>query len=206
MKLETLRPIQEVEIETEILDDVKMTEEDTFYFTSITECNHSYFEKVDFTEFPFENISCYDVVFKYCDFSNIVWNREDRFSGSSLHSVTFDHCKMVGTDFGNCLLKKVKFQNCIGRYLNFSESSFQDVCIDSCQFQNCVLQDAKCKKLEIKDSELLELEIQHTSLSGIDVSTDCIDGLKTDLESIRGMIVNPEQAVSLSKLLGIIVK
>lgn len=38
------------------------------------------------------------------------------------------------------------------------------------------------------------------------MSSNQIDGLKTDLESIQGMIVNPEQALHLSKLLGIVVK
>ena len=113
---------------------------------------------------------------------------------------------MVGTDFGMTTIKKVTFQNCVGRYVNFSFVTMKEVKIISCSFQNMILQDSNCKKLVLQDNELLDLELLHTSLKDVDITSNHIEGLKTDLESIRGMIVNPEQALQLSGLLGIIVK
>lgn len=203
MKIECLNELEK--IEDEILESCKCVEKE-FDFSGVSECNHCYFEKIEFTDAHFENISCYDVVFKNCDFSNVIWNQDTTFTGPAIHSVTFDNCKMVGTDFGMCSLKKVKFQNCVGRYVNFSFATLKEVTIDSCSFYNMILQDTTCKKLILKECELEALEILHTSLYGVDFTTDQIDGMKTDLESIRGAIVSSNQALSLSQLLGIVVK
>lgn len=205
MELENNRTITEEEIE-DTLEYIKMTEPQQFDFSDVIECNHCYFEKICFTDFNFRNISCYDVVFKNCDFSNVVWNTNAEFAGPYLHKVTFDNCKMVGTDFGMTTIKKVAFQNCVGRYVNFSFVTMKEVKIISCSFQNMILQDSNCKKLVLQDNELLDLELLHTSLKDVDMTSNHMEGLKTDLESIRGMIVNPEQALQLSGLLGIIVK
>lgn len=205
MRVDSLRSLESEHIE-DTLEYIKVTEQDQFDYSNITECNHCYFEKATLTDLHFQNISCYDVVFKNCDFSNVVWNTDAEFAGPVLHQVTFDNCKMVGTDFGMTAFKKVTFQNCVGRYVNFSFTTMKEVKLLNCSFQNMILQDSTCKKILLQENELLELELLHTSLKDVDMSSNQIDGLKTDLESIQGMIVNPEQALHLSKLLGIVVK
>ncbi len=205
MTQEKYKTISEIEIE-DTIEYVKIREHDQFDFSNVLECNHCYFEKVCFTDLNFQNISCYDVIFKNCDFSNVIWNSNSEFASPYLHKVTFDNCKMVGTDFGMTTIKKVTFQNCVGRYVNFSFATMNEVKIISCSFQNMILQDTNCKKLLLQDNELLDLELLHTSLKDVDITSNHIEGLKTDLESIRGMIVNSSQALQLSGLLGIIVK
>ena len=75
MRVDSLRSLDSEHIE-DTLEYIKVTEQDQFDYSNITECNHCYFEKATLTDLHFQNISCYDVVFKNCDFSNVVWNTD----------------------------------------------------------------------------------------------------------------------------------
>ena len=99
MKIKDLKQYNDIS-KLETLEDGKLIGPALFDFSQIFECNHCYFEKLEMEPCCFKNISCYDVVFKNCDFSNVVWNDNTSFAGDVLRSVLFDNCKMVGTDFG----------------------------------------------------------------------------------------------------------
>ena len=50
------------------------------------------------------------------------------------------------------------------------------------------------------------MEFSGTNLKGIDLTSCEIDGIGARIEDLNGVIVSPEQAISLSGLMGIVVK
>ncbi len=65
---------------------------------------------------------------------------------------------------------------------------------------------AKFLKLLITNSSLSQASFIGTNLHGVDFSTNDISGIVVDKNRLDGFIVNVNQAVDLSKLLGIIIK
>ena len=141
-----------------------------------------------------------DVIFDHCDFSNC------QLSESTLRRVVFDHCRMTGADLSRCVLQDVVFLNCALDYSNFAFSSFK-----SCRFADCIctqssFSEGKFTAFEIQRCKLDESEFFHSHLNGVDLSTCTIEGIALCGDELKGVIVNPSQAVDLSRVLGIVIK
>ena len=55
-------------------------------------------------------------------------------------------------------------------------------------------------------SNLQQVEFSGTTLKGIDLTSSEIDGMGARIEDLNGVIVSTDQAASLSRLMGVIVK
>lgn len=72
--------------------------------------------------------------------------------------------------------------------------------------QNSSISEAKLKNIKLEDNDFLNSQFFKTNLSNIDFTTCNIEGIIVDIKDVKGMIVNEIQAISLAKLLGIIIK
>ena len=162
--------------------------------------NSCIFKNVVFEYCDFRKIDMTDVIFENCDISNI------NLSYSGLYRVEFIICKLTGCSFNDATLKSVVFKNCLGKYSNFSFSKFSGVSIENSDFSFAVFQEIENKTLILNSNNLTKSVLTGTSLNNIDFSNSDIDGIEVRLKDVYGGTFSVEQALDLSKLMGINIK
>lgn len=165
-----------------------------------TKFNECIFHSVTFNDCKAVKGDFLDIFFENCDCSNM------DFSESTFHRIIFKNCRMIGTDFTNCVIKDAQFINDKMTMVNFSGSSLKN-----CLFQNSDCQQAGFVESKFKDCQLdkcnfTQAEFIHTPLAALDFSTSILEGISCTPDALSGIIVNPYQAIELSKLLGIVIK
>ncbi len=158
------------------------------------------FSNVVFEYCDFRKIDITDVIFENCDLSNI------NFSYSSLYRVEFINCKLTGCNFNDSTLKSVVFRNCLGRYSNFAFSKFSGVSIANSDFSFAVFQEIQNETLLLDSNNLTKSIFSGTALNNVDLANSYIDGIEVSIKDVYGGTFSENQALNLSKLMGIIVK
>ena len=141
-----------------------------------------------------------DILFENCDLSNL------DFSKSVFHRVIFKNCRMTGLDFTDCTLVDCQFIGSKCNLGNFSGSSIKNTIFKECDCSSTRFVNTKFKDIELNEVNFNESEFIHTSLNKLDFSNSDIHGISITPDSLKGIIVNEFQALSLSKLLGIVIK
>ena len=67
-------------------------------------------------------------------------------------------------------------------------------------------QDSTLTKMEFVDTDLSQSQLNFTKLKGIEFTTCNIETLGVNIQDVNGVIVNSIQALSLSTLLGLVIK
>ena len=158
-----------------------------------------------------------NVIFEYCDFikidmTDVIFDGFNEyissalFSYSSLYRVEFINCKLTGCNFNDSTLKSVTFKNCLGRYSNFAFSKFTGVSIENSDFSFAVFQEIKNETLLLDSNNLTKSVFSGTPLNNVDFTNSEIDGIEVKINDIFGGTFSVNQALDLSKLMGIIVK
>ncbi len=153
----------------------------------------------DFTDTG-SSFSLVDCLLESSDFSNLDFTRQTFFR------THFVRCKLVGTDFSGSRFVDCLFEDCILPYSNFSETEWKDCEIRNCDCTHSFFSSLKQKNLKFKNVTLREAEMLDSDLKDVDISDCTIDGGLFNPKSLNGLSVSREQAVSLSKLLGLVVK
>ncbi len=138
-----------------------------------------------------------DCVFDHCDFSGA------DLSETHFCRCQFSHCRMSGTDLIQSTLRDVTFEDCAMDYAGFGGSRF-----DRCRFHSCSLKESgfsNCthKSLQFLSCRLDRSEFASTSLSSLHFESDEISGIIVSPELLRGLSVRADQALELSRLLGL---
>jgi len=90
--------------------------------------------------------------------------------------------------------------------LFFSYSDCKQVAFIECQLRSSDFQNSKFLKVEFRESNLLQAQMNFTSLKGIDFTSCDIEGIGVNIADVKGARVTSMQAVSLSAILGLIIK
>ena len=162
--------------------------------------NSCIFKNVVFEYCDFRRIDMTDIIFENCDLSNI------NFPYSSLYRVEFINCKLTGCNVNDSTLKSVVFKNCLGRYSNFAFSKFSGVSIENSDFSFAVFQEIKNETLLLDSNNLTKSVFTGTSLNNVDFTNSDIDGIEVRLKDVYGGTFSANQALDLSKLMGISIK
>ena len=163
------------------------------------EINGCTFSHVTFAS-SMERVDLLDVVFDHCDLSNL------DFSNRSIHRVIFRDCKLVGTIFIEASLEHVRFENCTLTYSNFTSSFLRNVMFCNTNMDEVSFNEVTWKYLTFDHCTFAQTEFLHTSLKQLDFTSSDISGILLDPSSVRGMIVTSYQAITLSRLLGIVIQ
>jgi uncharacterized protein YjbI with pentapeptide repeats len=189
-----------------------LVDEVIFSFGTISDCSLENFEaermtfkqvifkKVTFNKVAFRRIELINVRFQNCDLSNV------DFSEAILHRVEFLNCKIIGINLSEATLRDVTFEDCNGQYAFFSYSNCKQVAFLRCQLISSDFKNSLFSKVEFQESNLRQAQMNFTNLKGIDFTSCDIEGMGVNITDVNGVIVNAMQAVSLSALLGLIVK
>lgn len=141
-----------------------------------------------------------DIIFENCDLSNL------DFSKSVFHRIIFKNCRMTGIDFTDCTLIDCQFISSKINLSNFSGANVKNNIFKECDCSSSRFVNTKFKDIQLNHINFNESEFFHTPLNKIDFSDSEIYGISITPDSLKGIIVNQYQALSLSKLLGIIIK
>ena len=158
------------------------------------------FRNVIFKEAAFKSLELTDIRFENCDLSNA------DLSGSVIHRVEMVKCKILGLNLSEATLRNVLFDDCNGLYISFRFSDCKQVNFKNCLLNNGDFQKSNFSKVSFLSSNLQQVEFSGTTLKGIDLTSSEIDGMGARIEDLNGVIVSTEQAASLSRLMGVIVK
>ncbi len=174
-------------------------------FDGINEFNNVEFNNCLFKKFTSNNIifnNCYffDSEFESVDLSN------SKFYNCSFVRTNIVSSKLVGVSFDSSLFKKVKMIECNNTYNNFGNATFKDVILKNNKMIKIGFNETVFNKTIFDNCNLDSAEIFKTSLQLVDFSTSSINDILIDNYSLNGLTVNEHQALSLSRLLGIIIK
>jgi len=212
LRFEILSPNLPNELDSISIFDKSIQSEDTFNRGIISNglvenqtADHVSFNKVIFKNVIFNNVlfkylDLVDVRFENCDLSNM------DLSESVLHKVEMVNCKMVGTNMSESALRNVLFDNCNGSYALFRFLDCKQVNFNNSALCNADFYKAKLLKVGFNESNLQQTGMSGAKLKGIDLSSCKIDGLGVAVDDLSGCIVSPEQVISFSNLLGLIIK
>ena len=141
-----------------------------------------------------------DVRFEHCDLSNV------DFRNSIIHRVEFINCKVMGINLSESTLRNVRFNQCSGDYGFFSFADCKAVKFQDCELCYSDFQDCNFNKVGFYNTDLTQCQMSGTKLKDIDFTSCNVDGIGARIDNLRGAIFSPVQAVSLSKLMGIIIR
>ena len=140
--------------------------------------------------------------FVRCDLSNA------RAQGVYLNRCAFESCKLLGADLRRCVVKECSFQDVVMPYANLDEGNLQIVRMEDCDLANASLAALKHKDWTLERCKLADTSFFRTPLKGQDLRSCQIQSLSVsdNFHELRGALVTPEQAVVLSRLLGLDVR
>ncbi|MCR8843956.1 pentapeptide repeat-containing protein [Paenibacillus sp. SC116] len=158
------------------------------------------FQNVTFRDMSLPKLELTDVRFDNCDLSNV------DFSGVIAHRVEFRNCKLMGIDLLSSTLRHLSFQRCLGdyatfRFANIKHTEFIESSFVKSDFYHSVLSD-----IYFKETNIDQAQFSSTKLAGIDISGCHFFNLGVTLEDLKGCMISPAQAITLSKIFGLIIK
>ena len=128
------------------------------------------------------------------------------YSERSFNVVEFKNCNLVGINFTEAYLENVVFRNCNLLYANFSGANLKCVKFEDCILDETSFNEIKWKELLFDKCKLKGTEFVKTKLKDLDLSSCDITDMALDINHIKGLIVNYNQAATISTILGITIK
>ena len=158
------------------------------------------FVRCRFEEISVRWLSFSDCVFAGCDFSNA------SLKGAAFRRVEMRDCRAVGSEIADSWIAHALFSGCRMGYAGFGKGKLESVRFEDSDLKEASFSGCAFKAVEFDRCVLTAVEFLATPLKGVDLRTSRIDGIKLSGGELRGAVVTPEQAVELSKLLGVVVK
>jgi uncharacterized protein YjbI with pentapeptide repeats len=211
-KLKVIRPRLPAKLEILEGQKLRLEDEDRISGVSVAECvieNQSamrielkqvLFRNAIFKDVELQNADIVDARFENCDLSNL------DFRDSIIHRTEFKNCKMIGCNLSDALLQNVVMENCNLDYSNLRFSCLKKVEIKDSRFCNADCQGSKFIEVAFDGVDFSRCRMAGTSLEDIDISSCEINEMGIGMEDIQGAIVSLNQAVMLSRLMGISIK
>lgn len=148
---------------------------------------HKTFEKVSFIDKKVNNREFEDCVFKNCDFSNSDFSNNTfmdcefincnlsmtQLVGTSLKTVDFKNCKLLGIHFHNCadFLFSVSFQVCVLDYSSFANKKMPKTKFNSCSMKEVSLIGTNLTNSVFENCNLDNAVFNDTQLASVDFTT-----------------------------------
>ncbi|CAM4109952.1 pentapeptide repeat-containing protein [Flavobacterium weaverense] len=145
------------------------------------------FEKVDWIDKRISNREFEDCTFKNCDFSNSDFSNNIfmdcefidcnlsmiDFTSTSLKSVCFKNCKLLGIHFNKCtdFLFTVSFQDCILDYASFANKKMPKTKFNSCSIKEASFNGANLTNSVFDNCNLDSAIFNDTQLAAVNFTT-----------------------------------
>ncbi len=132
-----------------------------------------------------------------CDLANVLAHR------ISLVRVEFINCRLTGFRSAAIDFQDVLFEDCDLRYAQLQNGRYR-----SCEFVHSNLQDADLQQADLSGSilracNLAQADLRGANLRNTDLRASDIETTHLHASGLQGAIVNPAQALTLARLLGL---
>lgn len=154
--------------------------------------------KIQKPKMPISLNNCDDAINEILDY--------EKLEEALVENTTIDGIENLSVSLNSCIFKSVVFKNCLGRYSNFAFSKFSGVSIENSDFSFAVFQEIKNETLLLDSNNLTKSVFTGTSLNNVDFTNSDIDGIEVRLKDVYGGTFSANQALDLSKLMGISIK
>ncbi|MEO8287845.1 MAG: pentapeptide repeat-containing protein [Chloroflexota bacterium] len=144
-----------------------------------------------------EGLQIKDVRAEDCDFANATW------PGVMLRRVEMHNSRLTGARANEAHFQDVLFSGCKCRLAQFRFSTFKAVRFENCDLSEADFQGADLTQVRFVNCDLSSAEMSQAKLAGADLRGCKTDGLHVGLEELRGAMIDPVQAVTLVRSLGI---
>ncbi len=145
------------------------------------------FEKVNYIDKKVNYREFEDCVFKNCDFSNSDFSNTTfmdcefidcnlsmtQLAGTSLKTVHFKDCKLLGIQFGSCtdFLFSVSFDDCVLDYSSFANKKMPKTKFNSCSMKEVSFIGTNLTSSVFENTNLAGAIFNDTQLAGVDFLT-----------------------------------
>ena len=153
-------------------------------FENTNRLDRAIYKDCSFIQCELDSAKLMNCEFIDCSFISCNLSNSD-FSQTSLKTVIFEDCKLIGIQFqeANPFLLKVYFKGC-----NLNYSSFYSLNLTKTQFENCELQDIDFTETNLSEAVLSNCSLNHSVFDRTNLS-------KADLSSAREFQINPSTNV-----------
>lgn len=103
----------------------------------------------------------------------------------------------------DCLLRQVTMDQCSARYLQLSGCGLKDCHLTDSVFTGGAFTGVTLQRTETARCDFDRCDLRGTDLGGMDLSTCQIEGCTWSPDKLKNLTVNLQQAVELSRLLGL---
>ena len=141
-----------------------------------------------------------DVRLSRCDLANVRARRMD------LLRVAFVDCRMTGLTTDAVDWKDVLVRNGDLSYAQVAGGTFQSCEFEGCKWQEADLQNTDFSGCVFRSCDFSRADLRGARLNGADFRTSEIEGMVVGIHDLRGAIVSADQAIVLSRVLGIVIK
>jgi uncharacterized protein YjbI with pentapeptide repeats len=141
-----------------------------------------------------------DVLCERCDLSLIAWR------GAKLTRVEARECRITGAKLHEGEFGDVRFVECQLDYASFSEARFRQVSFEACRLNEADFSGADLTGTSFLRCDLKGADFTGAKLHGADVSTSTLSDVRVGAGDVRGLVVNREQAATLSQLFGLVLR
>ncbi len=155
------------------------------------------FDKVRLTSCDASKIYLKKSSFIGCDLSNT------RLNDGKLTEVVFEDCKLVGVGFNECALDTIVFKNCLMNLSQFSAVTAKKLTFINCQLEQAYFDQAKMPGSKLLDCNLNKADFSQAVIIKSDMRRSTIEGIRVSPSQLGNVIVNPDQALYLARLMGL---
>jgi uncharacterized protein YjbI with pentapeptide repeats len=146
------------------------------------------------------HVTWLDVLCERCDLSMIEWR------GMHLTRVEVRECRITGAKLHEGELDEVRFIDCQIDYATFAQARLRQVSFEGCRLREADFSGADLAGTAFIRCDLKGADFSGAKLHGADVSASSLSEIRVAAGDVRGLVVNREQAASLSQLLGLILR
>lgn len=155
------------------------------------------FTRCSISRCRFDHTILENLTFEGCDLSGCT------LLDCGLKNVVFRNCRLTGATFSGCVLSGVTFEDCSAGYVTLSGCTLKQCRLQGGTFAEGSLAGCRIKKTTVSRCDFTRCDFTGAEIGEFDFSDSKIDGAIWSLDKLRGVSVNMNQALELSRLLGL---
>jgi uncharacterized protein YjbI with pentapeptide repeats len=141
-----------------------------------------------------------DVRLESCDLAEAVW---ERLSASRVELIG---CRLIGLQATGGRIEDLLMRGCNASHVQLWGNAFKGARFESCNLSEANFQGADLTGAVFDKCDLRGAHFADAKLAGVDLRTSEIDGARAGLKELQGAIVNPAQAITVARALGVDVR
>lgn len=156
--------------------------------------------RVHLDDVALKGSQCLDVRFDACSLLNADWEK------MHCQRVEFLSSRLTGLRLVEARLDHTVFHRCQADFALFWSARLQNVRFEACQLHEASFEGVDLSGTIFRNCDLSRADMRGAVLQGVDLRGSTLSGMQIGVNELKGLIVEPQQAVELVALLGVVVE